>query len=84
MNYGLHITQFPSGRYGFVGTIPVALGNEVPADKSAIMGGRAYRNTKGEIVELKFPTFASEQEARRYMASRERVKFQQRWAEYGE
>lgn len=81
MNYGLHIIQFPSGRYGFVGSIPAALGHEVPADKSAVMGGRAYRNAKGEIVELKFPTFASEQEARDFAKTRERVQFKQRWAE---
>lgn len=26
--YGLHVIQFPSGRYGFVGSIPVSLVDE--------------------------------------------------------
>lgn len=69
MNYGVHVIQFPSGRYGFVGSIPSGLGDEIPATMAAVMGGRAYRNARGEIVELKFPTFASEAEARSYMKS---------------
>jgi hypothetical protein len=73
MNFGVHIIKFPSGRYGFVGSIPTGLGDEVPASKSAVMGSRAYRNNAGEIVELKFPTFDSEAQARAYMKSRERV-----------
>lgn len=70
MNYGLHIIQFPSGRYGFVGSIPRVLGSEVPASTAAVMGQRAYRNTEGEIVELKFPVFATEAEARAFVTSK--------------
>jgi hypothetical protein len=70
MNYGLHIIQFPSGRYGFVGSIPSTLGTEIPASTAAIMGGRAYRNKQGAIVELTFPVFATETEAREFAASK--------------
>lgn len=66
MTYGLHIIQFPSGRYGFVGSIPTALGTEIPASRSAVLGCRAYRNIKGDAVELKFPTFTTEEEARQF------------------
>lgn len=69
-NYGLHIIQFPSKRYGFVGSVPSVLGTEVPASTAAVMGGRAYRNTKGEIVELKFPVFDTEAEASEFAASK--------------
>ena len=27
--YGLHVIKFPSGRYGFVGTVPVELDGKV-------------------------------------------------------
>ena len=68
--YGLHVIRFPSGRYGFVGSIPKALGTEIPANKAAVMGGRAFRNAEGEIVEIKFPVFETEDAAREFAASR--------------
>ena len=43
-NVGLHVIKFPSGRYGYVGSVPSSLGNEVKANRSDIMGGRAFRN----------------------------------------
>lgn len=60
----LHVIQFPSGRYGFVGSVPKALGDIVPATRSDVMGGRAFRNEYGEIVTVKFPSFSTEDEAR--------------------
>jgi hypothetical protein len=69
-NMGLHIIKFPSGRYGFVGSIPSNLGTEVAANTSAVMGGRAFRNASGDIVEIKFPVFDSETEAREFAAAR--------------
>lgn len=69
-NLGLHIIKFPSGRYGYVGSIPTALGAEVKADRSAVMGGRSFYNAAGDLVEWKFPTFDTEADAREFAASR--------------
>jgi len=35
-----------------------------------VMGGRAFRNAEGEIVEIKFPVFETEDAAREFAASR--------------
>jgi hypothetical protein len=67
---GLYVIEFPSGRFGYVGSIPTALGSEVPADRSAIMGGRAHRDATGQLVEWSFPSFATEVEAITYAAER--------------
>jgi hypothetical protein len=69
-NMGCHIIQFPSKRFGFVGSIPTSLGEQVPASTAAVMGQRAFRNDAGEIVEWKFPVFDSEQAARDFAASK--------------
>jgi hypothetical protein len=60
---GLHVIQFPSGRFCYVGSIPTALGEEVPATKSAILGCRTHRNAEGAIVEWKFPYFDTREAA---------------------
>ena len=66
-NLGLHVIKFPSGRYGFVGSIPVTLGAEVPASEAAVMGCRSHWNAdRTELLEWKFPTF----EARAFAADR--------------
>jgi hypothetical protein len=70
MNYGLHILHFPSGKYGFVGSVPSVLGTEVAASKAAVMGQRSYRNAEGALVELKFPAFETETGARAFAASK--------------
>mgnify|MGYP001579968304 CR=1 FL=1 len=70
-NLGLHIIKFPSGRYGFVGSIPTTLGTEIMASTAAVMGGRAYRNAEGEIVELKFPSFDTEAKAQAFATSKQ-------------
>jgi len=62
-NVGLHVIQFPSGRFGFVGAVPGDLGYEVPANKSAVVGGRAFKNAKGDLVEMKFPSFDTRAQA---------------------
>jgi hypothetical protein len=69
-NLGLHIIKFPSGRFGFVGSIPAALGYEVPASTAAVMGGRSYYNAAGELVEMKFPAFDTETAAREFANSK--------------
>jgi hypothetical protein len=38
----LHIIQFPSGRFGYVGSIPTDICEQVPADRAAILGQRAF------------------------------------------
>ena len=70
MKLGLHIIRFPSGRFGYVGFIPHALCQAIPADKSAILGGRAFRAASGELLEWKAPAFDSAQEARAFAADR--------------
>jgi len=59
---GIHVIKFPSGRFGFVGSIPVSCCRRMKADKSAIMGGRAIREGD-ELVEYRTMTFETEQEA---------------------
>ncbi len=54
---GLHIMQFPSKRWGFVGDIPMALGRLVKPTKQDIMAGRAWKDDTGHMVTVKFPTF---------------------------
>lgn len=62
-NLPLCVIQFPTGRYGFVGGIPLALGTLVPATPSDVMGGRAIRDDAGSLVAPKFPTFETGNEA---------------------
>lgn len=69
-NLGLHIHQFPSGKYGFVGSIPTTFATIVPADTSAVMGGRAWRDDTGAIVMYKFPLFDTESDAHAFAASK--------------
>lgn len=65
-NLGLHIIKNPAGSYSYVGSIPAILGMEVPASTAAVMGQRAYRNERGDIVELRFPVFKSKADALEY------------------
>lgn len=64
MNLGLHVISFPSGRFGYVGNIPHALCESVPANVSAVCGGRAFRDPDtGELREWKAPSFPTQAEA---------------------
>lgn len=67
---GLHVIKFPSGRFGYVGSIPTALGTEIPASRNAVMGCRTHYAADGSLVEWKFPTFETETEAREFAASK--------------
>jgi hypothetical protein len=58
-NFGLHILKCPSGRWTYVGSIPVILTYETPADTSAVMGGRAYRSADGVLMTRKVPVFST-------------------------
>lgn len=63
MALGLHVIQYPSGRWGYVGDIPTALCTEIPASTSAILGQRWHKNADGDLMEWKTPSFTGEAEA---------------------
>lgn len=67
---GLHIIKFPSGKYGYVGSIPTALGYEVLADRAAVMGCRTHYDANGNVVEWKFPVFDTEEAAKEFASSK--------------
>ncbi len=70
-NLGVHIIKFPSGKFGFVGSVPKVLGTPQVANTADIMGGRAYRdNNTGESMVVKFPSFNSGAEAVAYAKSK--------------
>lgn len=63
-NMGCHVIKFPSGKFGFVGSIPTSLGEAVPATTADVMGCRTFRGDDGALLAWKFPTFPSEDAAR--------------------
>jgi len=69
-NLGLHVIKFPSGRFGYVGSIPTVLGTEIPATTAAVLGCRTHRNAAGELVEWKFPVFDSHEAAVAFAVSK--------------
>lgn len=68
-NLGTHVLQFPSGKWGFVGTLPIALGELRPATSSDVLGCRAWRDEQDNLVAPHFPAFPSEQDARDHAAA---------------
>jgi hypothetical protein len=63
-NVSLHIIEFPSGRFGYVGSIPTDLGEKVPADRAAILGCRSFRDPEtGESMMWTFPSFDTHEAA---------------------
>lgn len=69
-NLKVHVIDFPTGKFGFVGTLPAVLGTAVPATTADVMGGRAFTAPGGEIVTLKFPSFDSWEDAVKFAASK--------------
>ena len=67
---GLHVINFPSGRWGFVGSIPTNLCEEIPANRSAILGCRTHKNAKGEACEWETPSFETKRDAVNFALSR--------------
>jgi hypothetical protein len=54
----LHIIEFPSGRFGYVGSIPTDICEQVPADRTAILGQRAFSDPEtGCSMMWTFPSF---------------------------
>lgn len=60
--YGLHTIQYPTGRWGFVGTLPTDLATKVVATTSDVMGGRAFMED-GRPMTWKWPVFDTETDA---------------------
>lgn len=65
---GLHVIDFPSGRFGYVGSVPIDCCRRLKADRSAILGGRAVREGE-ELVEYRTMSFETQQEAIDYAVS---------------
>lgn len=64
MNLGTHVIQFPSGRWGYVGSLPLELGTLVPATSSDILGCRTVgKDADGKPLAAKYPSFETETEA---------------------
>ncbi len=63
-NLSLHIIEFPSGRFGYVSSVPTDLCDQVPADRAAILGQRAFSdpNTNQSMM-WKAPSFATLEDA---------------------
>ena len=61
-NMGLHVIKNPTGTFSYVGSIPVALCQEVPATYLDIMGLRAH-GEPGHAMTWKAPVFNSAKEA---------------------
>lgn len=62
-NLGVHLLQYPSGRFGFVGTLPADLGDAVEASTADVMAGRAERAPNGKLYTVKFPSFETAYDA---------------------
>jgi hypothetical protein len=64
------IIQYPTKRFGYVGSVPPVLGDVVKATTADIMGGRAFTCPDGTAGTMKFPSFETEAEARTFAASK--------------
>ena len=69
-NLGLHGIKFPSGKFGFVGSVPVELCTLVPASANDVLGNRAFRNEKNDLVTWKIPIFDSRESADEFAKSK--------------
>ncbi len=65
-NLGLHVIQYPSGRFGYVGTVPDAIAYEPGATQEQINNGKQF----GERFGPKKITFSSQEEATKYAKDR--------------
>lgn len=69
-NLGLHIIKFPSGKWGYVGSVPVSLHDIVPAKQSDVFGCRAWEGDNGKLYAHRCPVFDTEKEAREFAESK--------------
>ena len=70
MTYQLTLVKHPSGRYGFVGSIPMALCNDRDATKDDIMGQRWHTRADGTTGCYYCPTFENAADAVAFAISR--------------
>lgn len=64
--FGLHIIQYPSGKFGFVGSVPETLGFYTEDIKQAdVLSGRV-KEIGGVRKALRFPSFDTKQDAVNY------------------
>ena len=68
-NLGVHVMQFPSGRWGFVGSLPAMLGDEARASAADVMAGRAYTR-EGAAYRVNFPVFDTRWQAEKHAETR--------------
>jgi len=66
MTYTCYIDRLPSGRWGYVGTKPIALAELVPHTAADAMAGRLIKLPDGTFRSYRFPTFATREEAEMY------------------
>lgn len=66
MTTNLHIIQYPTKRWGYVGNVPSSLGSIVKATPHDVMAGRAWKNDQGRFVTAKFPSFVTKAQAREH------------------
>lgn len=69
-NLGLHVMKNPAGTYSYVGSLPLALAEVVPADRAAVLGQRAFFDDAGKVMMHKFPVFSSVEEALQFAAAK--------------
>lgn len=67
--FGLHIIGFPSGTFGFVGSVPKTFSYETTPTKEDIMAGRVYEKPDGAVVSYRFPTFPTANDAVAFVES---------------
>ena len=49
-NLGLHVMKNPAGTYSYVGSLPVALAEVVPANRAAVLGQRVFFDDAGKAM----------------------------------
>jgi len=67
---GCFLLKVPSGKYTFVGSVPLELCGERKPTYSDIMGGRLCKNAKGKVVAWTEKVFDTEQAARLYASEK--------------
>lgn len=68
--YGLHVIQFPSGKFGYVGSIPSELGYYTEELRQSDWLAGNIKEIDGVNKALRFPVFVSESDAIAYAESK--------------
>lgn len=68
--FGLHVIQFPSGKFGYVGSIPSELGFYTEELRQSDWLAGNIREIDGVNKALRFPVFDREIDAVNYAASK--------------